>query len=104
MQPQSSPRVDEELIATMSGAFAEQDASLPPCAGSCDVPQVPLAPAIYQLFNLPTPSRGFRFQSPIRVEISPDSPDVRWWAVVSATDNLTQRVRLFQPSFQGVGN
>lgn len=104
MQPQFSPRSEEELIATVSGAFAEQDASLPPCVGSCDVPLVTLAPAIYQMFELPKPERGFRFQSPMRVEISPESPHVRWWAVVSATDDLTQRVLLFQPSFQASAN
>lgn len=99
MQPQFSPRSEERLIATVAGELALQGASLPPCSGPCDLPQVPLAPAIYQLFDLPKPERGFQFQSPMRVEISPESPNVQWWAVVSATDNPTQRIRLFQPPF-----
>lgn len=69
--------------------------SLAPCLEPCDVPDVPLAPAIYQLFDVPRPARDPELQSPMRVEISPASPNVRWWAMVSVTDNATQRIRLF---------
>lgn len=98
MQPQEVFMPRERLIATISGELAVQQASLPPCRGRCDLPDVALAPAIYQFFGLPTPERGFQFQSPMRVEISPESPNVRWWALVTATDNLTQQIQLFGPS------
>lgn len=98
MQPQFVIRTEERLISTVSGDLVPQAASLPPCSGPCDVPQVELAPAIFQLFQLPKPAAGFLFPSPMRIEISPESPNLRWWAVVSATDNRTQGVRLYQPS------
>jgi hypothetical protein len=93
MQPQDVPRPEERLVATIVGELEPQKPSLEPCLDPCDVPDVPLAPAIYQLFDVPRPDP--ELQSPMRVEISPASPNVRWWAMVSVTDNATQRVRLF---------
>lgn len=97
MQPQFVTRREERLIATFQSAFRLPDASLFPCTG-CDVPPVQLAPAILELFDLPVPPAGSVLQSPMRVEITPASPNVRWWAVLSATENLTHRVKLFQPA------
>ncbi len=98
MQPQPTFRPEERLITTISGELAVPEASLPPCRGRCDLPEVALAPAIYQFFGLPIPERGFQFQSPMRVEISPESPNVRWWALVTATNNMTQQIQLFEVS------
>jgi hypothetical protein len=99
MQPQLELDSRERLVAEFQGKLEPQNGVIALCAGECDVPDVPLAPAVYQLFDLPLPQPGFFFQSPIRIEISPGSPDIRWWALVSATDNRSQEVRLFQPSF-----
>lgn len=98
MQPQLEPDPRERPIAEIHGELRPQTGVLAPCFGACQVPDVPLAPAIYQRFDLPVPPRGDVFQSPMRIEIAPGSPEIRWWAVVSATDNRTQQVRLFQPS------
>ena len=94
IQPDGVVRPEERLIATIAGELRLQDPSLAPCFQPCDIPDVPLAPAVYQLFDLPRPERHL-FQSPMRVEISPASPNVRWWAMVSASHNSTQRIRLF---------
>jgi len=94
IQPNGVVAPEERLLATISGEFELQAPSLAPCRQPCDIPDVPLAPAIYQLFDLPRPAKHV-FQSPMRVEISPVSPNVRWWAMVSATDNSTQSIRLF---------
>lgn len=94
IQPDGVFRPEERLVATIVGELELQNPSLTPCVQPCDIPDVPLAPAIYQLFDLPRPERHL-FQSPMRIEISPASADVRWWAMVSATDNSTQRIRLF---------
>lgn len=94
MQPDGLVRPEERLVATIGGELELQRPSLAPCFQPCDIPDVPLAPGIYQLFDLPRPEKH-QFQSPMRVEISPASPNVRWWAMVSATENSTQGIRLF---------
>ncbi|HEU4521194.1 MAG TPA: hypothetical protein VFT12_04270 [Thermoanaerobaculia bacterium] len=97
LQPRPVFSADERFIATFTSDFRFQAPALPPCRGTCDVPEVELAPAIVEFLNFPLPELQGSAATPLRVEIAPSSPNVRWWAVVSATDNDTQRVRLFQP-------
>jgi hypothetical protein len=97
MQPQDAVQSEERLVATLTGVLEPQEPSLAQCS-PCDVPDVALAPDIFQLFEFPKPEWDNAFPSTIRVEVSPASPNVRWWAMVSATENATQRVRLFHSS------
>ena len=67
------------------------------CLGSCDLPAVSYVPAVAQAFDLAAPDPSGR-PSTLRFELVPESPDLRWWAVVSATDNATQEITLYQPA------
>ena len=86
---------DEPLIATIQTSLVMPASRVLPCFEPCDVPGVSFAPASLQLFDLarrdPT-----AFFSTLRVEIEPQSPDLRWWAVVSATDNVSEAVTLYE--------
>jgi hypothetical protein len=90
-----SLRDEEPLIATFQTSLVTPESRVLPCFEPCDIPGGPFAPASLQLFDLarrdPT-----ALLSTLRVEIEPESPGLRWWAVVSATDNGTQAVTLFE--------
>jgi hypothetical protein len=77
--------IDARLIAPSS------DGLLPGCSGDCDLPPDAIyKPAVAELpLQLPP--------SLVRVEIEPTSANVRWWAMVSAT-NPTDEVQLFETS------
>lgn len=94
MQPLSL-HDDEPLIATIQTSLIMPASRILPCFEPCDVPGGSFAPASLQLFNLAwrDPSEFF---STLRVEIEPQSPDLRWWAVVSATDNVSGAVTLYE--------
>ena len=64
------------------------------CDNVCDLPDVPYVPAVAELFDLATMSTFW--QPNIRIEIAPESPQVRWWGIVSSTDNLTNSVAIFE--------
>ena len=53
--------------------------------------------ASYAQLNLDKLYSGVRGVRSVRVEIVPDSPELRHWAFVSITDNTTQEVRLAVP-------
>jgi len=86
---------EEPLIATIETSLFIPTSRVLPCLEPCDVPGGSFAPASLQLFDLarrdPT-----AFFSTLRVEIEPQSPDLRWWAVVSATDNVSEAVTLYE--------
>ena len=63
------------------------------CAAPCDVPFVPYKPAIAEI-SLGA-LLGNAKESAVRVEIEPASPNVRFWAVISATSNSADQVQLF---------
>jgi hypothetical protein len=92
---------DDQLIRTLTGNFESPSVSLAPCFSPCDVPTNSLAPASLQVINVFEPPGDPQFRGPqtFRIEIEPDSPDVRWWAIVSTMDHATRQVTLYQPSF-----
>ena len=65
------------------------------CVAPCDVPHVAYKPAVAEMVitNLPTAPGG----PMVRIEIEPSSPNVKWWAVVSAT-NASDDVQFFEMS------
>jgi hypothetical protein len=64
------------------------------CIGPCDLPDVPYAPPVAQLFNLVSTDHDYP-PSTVRIDITPRSPQLRWWAVVSATSNTTGEILLY---------
>jgi hypothetical protein len=92
---------DDALLETRTAAIESPVASLSPCFDPCDVPTTDLAPAGLQVINLFEPHVDPRFFAPhaFRIEIEPESAEMRWWAVVSAMDAETRQVWLYQPSF-----
>ena len=85
----------EPLIATIKTSLVTPASHVRPCFEPCDVPGGPFAPASLQIFDL-TRRNPSVLLSTVRVEIEPQSPDLRWWAVVSATDNVSQAVTLYE--------
>ncbi|MEA2238786.1 MAG: hypothetical protein QOC81_3510 [Thermoanaerobaculia bacterium] len=86
---------DEPLIAMIQTSLVTPASRVGPCFEPCDVPGGPFAPASLQLFDLARRDPSALF-STLRVEIEPQSPNLRWWAVVSATDNVSQAVTLYE--------
>jgi hypothetical protein len=92
---------DDLLVQTATANLEFPAAALPPCFQPCDVPTSDLAPAsleILALFEPPGDPR-FRGAQTFRIEIEPESRNVRWWAVVSIMDPATRQVTIHQPSF-----
>lgn len=85
----------EPLVATIAASLVVPESRVLPCLDPCDLPSVSYAPASVQIFDIARrePSAFF---STLRVEIEPESPALRWWAVVSATDNSTGAVTLYE--------
>lgn len=96
-----NPSRDDYLVHTRTGNLELPAASLPPCQNSCDVPTSDLAPATLQVIGLfePPGDQALTSYRTFRVEIEPDSPEMRWWAVLSTMDQTTREVTLYQPSF-----
>lgn len=94
MQP-LVPRPEEQLRATIPVELQVPASRILPCE-LCDVPAAGYVPAVAQVFNLSIGSNEPR-PSTLRIEIEPESPDLRWWAVVSATHNATNEMALYQP-------
>ncbi len=94
MQPVTA-RPEEQLRATISVELQVPASRILPCE-LCDVPAAGYVPAVAQVFNLSIGSNEPR-PSTLRIEIEPESPDLRWWAVVSATHNATNEMALYQP-------
>lgn len=84
-------RFDETLLSTHTLTLAVPQASLRPCR-ECDLPKVDYVPAGAQLFDF-VPANA----ATLRIEIEPESENVRWWALVSATKAGTNNVAVFQP-------
>lgn len=96
MQPKLAFSPHEELRLTIPIRLEIPRSRVLPCLGVCDVPPVPFAPAVAEVLG--SDWAGAMVQpSTLRVEISPESPDLRWWAVVSATDNVSNEISLYQP-------
>lgn len=83
----------EELLWSASGAVSVPVNGRLACSG-CDFPEAAYRPALAEFFNVPA-IPAHHYATTIRIEISPESPDLRYWAVVSATDNLSNRVQLY---------
>lgn len=91
---------DDQLVHSQVGNLELPVASLPSCFQPCDVPTTDLAPASLQIINLFGVSGDTRFgPQTFRIEIEPESADVRWWAVASTMDQATRHINLYQPSF-----
>lgn len=88
----------EVLIATIPIDLRLPTHRVLPCSNACDVPAVPYAPAIAEVFDVETGARNPTPNSTLRIEVVPESPSLRWWAVVSATDNTSREVHLYQPA------
>lgn len=97
LQPQTSMAPYEELAATIPLELSTPPSGLRPCLGPCDLPDVGYVPAVAEAFQI-APPLGFMQRTTLRVEIVPESESLRWWAVVSATDNATNDVSLYEPS------
>ena len=95
MQQPYAIEMGNHLLGSVSARLQPANASLLPCV-VCGVPDVTLAPAGAQIFALPI-GTDRRSPSTFRFEIEPASPELRWWAVVSVTNNETQQVSLFEP-------
>ena len=92
---------DDYLVHSRTANLELPEASLPPCHNSCDVPTSDLAPATLQAIGLfePPGDHAFTRYRTFRIEIEPDSPEMRCWAVLSTMDQATRQVTLYQPSF-----
>jgi hypothetical protein len=97
MQPGSSVAPHEQLISAMPVELRVPSHRVLPCLNVCDVPAVPYVPAVAEVFDLSPPPGNFGGPSTLRVEIVPESSALRWWAVVSATDNATNEITLHSP-------
>jgi hypothetical protein len=98
MQPEIPGAQHEALHATYDAELQLPVSSVRPCANDCDVPALQYAPAVAEVFNL-IGTFGARPAVPAaRIEIVPESPSLRWWAVVSSTDNETHEINLYQPA------
>lgn len=94
-----NPSRGDYLVHTQTGSLGLPAPSLPPCRNNCDVPTSDLAPATLQvigLFEPPGEQASMRYRT-FRVEVEPDSPEMRWWAVLSIMDEATRQVTLYQP-------
>ena len=67
------------------------------CAGECDVPHVAYKPAVAESAILNAPFQQVPLPTLMRIEIEPASPNVKWWAVVSAT-SASDDVQFFDTS------
>jgi hypothetical protein len=90
---------EDLLVSTQTADLRSPATSLAPCYIPCDAPAADLAPATLEVFNLIGPQPEPWFPHTYRIEIEPDSPDVRWWAVLSTMDTATRHVTVYQPSF-----
>jgi hypothetical protein len=61
----------------------------------CDLPQIPLRAALAEVFNINAipPTGGGRS---VRFEIRPEGAGLKYWAVVSATDNSTNNLQVYE--------
>lgn len=97
MQPNPSPvngfAPREELLWSTTAQLQVPPDDRLSCS-SCDVPAVPYRAAVAELFNVPVlPAHGEGRS--VRFEIVPSSTDLRYWAIVSTTDNGTNAVHLY---------
>lgn len=97
MQPFGFSLPAEPQLARVEADLSTPNHRLVTCLGPCDLPDVPYAPPVVQLFNLVSTDHDYP-PSTARIEISPRSPDLRWWAVVSATSNATGEMVLYELS------
>jgi hypothetical protein len=82
--------VDTQLSSTVIRLATPQDLDRAQCIATCDLPHVPYRPAIAEL----PIDAGVRTAT-VRIEIEPASRNVRWWAIISATDS-SDNVQLFE--------
>jgi hypothetical protein len=88
----------ETLLRTVAVHFvaADSEAFRVKCLSPCDdLPRVAYKPSVAErsLGEL----LGESQTKPIRIEIEPVSPNVKWWAIISATDS-SDNVQLFEAS------
>lgn len=98
MQPTAFEWPHEELNATFDLELRIPVSSIRPCINQCDVPDLTYVPAVAEAFDLVRPFARKPVRPAFRVEITPESPSLRWWAAVSATDNETHEITIYQPS------
>lgn len=96
MQPAFVTTPQEQLRATIAIELVMPQSRLLSCLNACDLPSVDYTPATAALFNLFDGSDRTGIPPTYRIEIDPESDDLRWWAVVSATDPHNEIV-LYEP-------
>jgi len=98
MQPLSHDFPSEELAGTFDRELRVPVSSVRPCVNDCDIPDLPYVPAVAEVFDVVPPFQPKPFaRVAARIEVIPESPSLRWWAVVSSTDNETHEITLYQP-------
>jgi hypothetical protein len=97
MSPADVVRPEEQLRHTAAIELRVPESRVLPCLNACDIPPLGYVPAVAEVFGLPIADNRGRI-STLRFEIVPESPSLRWWAVVSATDNVNHDIAVWEPA------